>query len=32
MGKNISRNDDDLIGYAAFEIHEECYEYNENAC
>jgi hypothetical protein len=32
MGKNIRRNDDDLIGYAAFEIQEECYEYNENAC
>lgn len=33
MKKNTINNPTDLIiGYSAFELSEECYEYNENAC
>lgn len=28
----MADNSEVLIGYSAFDLHEECYEYNENAC
>jgi len=28
----MENNDNPIIGYSAFILYEECYEYNENAC
>ena len=32
MAKNIENKPSETIGYSAFRLFDECYEYNENAC
>jgi len=32
MKQNENKNSETIIGYSAFRLFDECYEYNENAC